>query len=104
GQWGANSATSGVYAACVKLREQVAAKLGVNEADAEFVDGTVRVGSNSQPLTKAAAGGELVGEDTIEFTGGLDKKNQLSTFGAHFVEVAVDSITGETRVRRMLAV
>ncbi len=104
GQWGANSSTSGVYAACVKLREQVAAKLGVNEADAEFVDGTVRVGSNSQPLAKAAAGGELVAEDTIEFTGGLDKKNQLSTFGAHFVEVAVDSITGETRVRRMLAV
>lgn len=104
GQWGANSSTSGVYAACVKLREQVAAKLGVNEADAEFVDGTVRVGSNSQPLIKAAAGGELVGEDSIEFTGGLDKKNQLSTFGAHFVEVAVDSITGETRVRRMLAV
>ncbi|MEW7847059.1 aldehyde oxidoreductase molybdenum-binding subunit PaoC [Massilia aurea] len=104
GQWGANSATSGVYAACVKLREQVAAKLGVTEADAEFVDGTVRVGGNSQPLAKAAAGGELVGEDTIEFTGGLDKKNQLSTFGAHFVEVAVDSVTGETRVRRMLAV
>ncbi|MBD8542912.1 xanthine dehydrogenase family protein molybdopterin-binding subunit [Oxalobacteraceae sp. CFBP 8755] len=104
GQWGANSATSGVYAACVKLREQVAAKLGVKEADAEFVDGTVRVGGNSQPLIKAAAGGELVGEDTIEFTGGLDKKNQLSTFGAHFVEVAVDSVTGETRVRRMLAV
>jgi xanthine dehydrogenase YagR molybdenum-binding subunit len=104
GQWGANSSTSGVYAACVKLREQVAAKLGVNEADAEFVDGTVRVGSNSQPLVKAAAGGELVGEDTIEFSGGLDKKNQLSTFGAHFVEVAVDSVTGETRVRRMLAV
>ena len=104
GQWGANSATSGVYAACVKLREQVAAKLGVTEADAEFVDGTVRVGANSQPLAKAAAGGELVGEDSIEFTGGLDKKNQLSTFGAHFVEVAVDSITGETRVRRMLAV
>src|SRR5256885_13840367 len=28
GQWGAASATSGVYAACVKLREAVARKLG----------------------------------------------------------------------------
>jgi len=45
-----------------------------------------------------------VAEDSIEFSGGLDKKNQLSTFGAHFVEVAVDSVTGEVRVRRMLAV
>jgi xanthine dehydrogenase YagR molybdenum-binding subunit len=104
GQWGANSATSGVYAACAKLREQVAAKLGVKEGEAEFVDGTVRAGGRSLPLAQAAAGGELVAEDTIEFTGGLDKKNQLSTFGAHFVEVAVDAVTGEVRVRRMLAV
>ncbi|WP_137175959.1 aldehyde oxidoreductase molybdenum-binding subunit PaoC [Massilia sp. HP4] len=104
GQWGANSSTSGVYAACAKLREQVAAKLGVNEREAEFVDGAVRAGGRSQPLAQAAAGGELVAEDTIEFSGGLDKKNQLSTFGAHFVEVAVDALSGEVRVRRMLAV
>ncbi|MDY0964083.1 aldehyde oxidoreductase molybdenum-binding subunit PaoC [Massilia sp. CFBP9026] len=104
GQWGANSSTSGVYAACAKLREQVAAKLGVKESEAEFVDGTVRAGGRNLPLAQAASGGELVAEDTIEFTGGLDKKNQLSTFGAHFVEVAVDAVTGEVRVRRMLAV
>ena len=104
GQWGANSSTSGVYAACVKLREQVAAKLGVKESEAEFVDGTVRAGGRKLPLAQAASGGELVAEDTIEFTGGLDKKNQLSTFGAHFVEVAIDAVTGEVRVRRMLAV
>ncbi len=103
GQWGANSATAGVYAACVKLRELVAARLGVNAADAEFVDGKVVAGGRSLPLAQAAADGELVVEDKIEF-GDLDKKNQLSTFGAHFVEVAVDTITGETRVRRMLAV
>jgi len=104
GQWGANSSTSGVYAACAKLREQVAAKLGVPAGEAEFVDGSVRAGGRTVPLAQAAAGGELVAEDSIEFSGGLDKKNQLSTFGAHFVEVAVDSVTGETRVRRMLAV
>ena len=104
GQWGANSSTSGVYAACAKLREQVAAKLGVKESEAEFVDGKVRAAGRDLPLAQAAAGGELVAEDTIEFTGGLDKKNQLSTFGAHFVEVAVDAVSGEVRVRRMLAV
>jgi xanthine dehydrogenase YagR molybdenum-binding subunit len=36
--------------------------------------------------------------------GDLDKKYQQSTFAAHFVEVGVDVYTGETRVRRMLAV
>jgi xanthine dehydrogenase YagR molybdenum-binding subunit len=42
-------------------------------------------------------------EDGIEY-GDLDKKYQQSTFGAHFVEVGVNAVTGETRVRRMLAV
>src|ERR1700744_3882345 len=34
GQFGANNSTSGVYAACVKLREAVAQKLGFNSTDA----------------------------------------------------------------------
>jgi xanthine dehydrogenase YagR molybdenum-binding subunit len=52
---------------------------------------------------QAAGEKELVAEDFIEF-GDLNKKQQQSTFGAHFVEVGVDSATGEIRVRRMLAV
>ena len=103
GQWGANSSTAGVYAACVKLRDAVAQKLGLNPAEAEFVDGTVRAGGRSLALRKAAEGGDVVAEDLMEY-GDLDKKFQQSTFGAHFVEVGVDVATGETRVRRMLAV
>ncbi|WUR12391.1 aldehyde oxidoreductase molybdenum-binding subunit PaoC [[Empedobacter] haloabium] len=103
GQWGGNSSTSGVYAACVKLRDVVCQKLGLDPASAQFADGMVKAGGQSLPLRQAAAGAELVAEDTIEF-GDLDKKYQQSTFGAHFVEVAVDAYTGEVRVRRMLAV
>ena len=103
GQWGANSATAGVYAACVKLREQIAAKLGLDPATADFSEGNVAVGDRSLPLTDAVRTGELVGEDTIEFAG-LQEKYQQSTFAAHFVEVAVDAYTGESRIRRMLAV
>ena len=103
GQWGAASSTAGVYAACVKLREAVAAKLGFNSADVVFEDGQVRVGNRSVPLAQAAVGGDLVGEDAIEF-GDLAKRYALQTFGAHFVEVGVDAATAEVRVRRMLAV
>ena len=103
GQWGANSSTAGVYAACVKLREAVVKKLGLNAAGVEFVDGEIRSGDRHVPLAQAAGGGDLVAEDAIEF-GGLAKKNVLSTFGAHFVEVGVDAATAEVRVRRMLAV
>jgi xanthine dehydrogenase YagR molybdenum-binding subunit len=55
------------------------------------------------PLAQAAGDEGLVAEDLIEF-GDLTKTHQQSTFGAHFVEVAVDVATGETRIRRMLAV
>lgn len=103
GQWGANNATSGLYAACVKLREQVAQQLGFNAADATFADGKVQAGNRSVPLADAARSGPLTGEDGIDY-GDIVKKNQLSTFAGHFVEVAVDAYTGETRIRRMLAV
>ena len=52
GQWGAASATSGVYAACVKLREAVAKSLGVSAEEAEFVGGQVRAGNRSYPLER----------------------------------------------------
>ena len=103
GQWGANNSTSGVYAACLKLREAVARKLGFDAATAEFSDGRVRDGARQAALADAAKDGELVAEDYIEY-GDLGKKFQQSTFGAHFCEVGVDAATGEVRVRRMLAV
>ncbi len=103
GQFGANNSTAGVYAACVKLREAVTAKLGFNSADAVFSDGAVQAGNRNVPLEDAAADGELVGEDAIEY-GDLADRYQQSTFGAHFVEVGVDRATAEIRVRRMLAV
>ncbi|CAH0312236.1 Putative xanthine dehydrogenase YagR molybdenum-binding subunit [Massilia sp. Bi118] len=103
GQWGGNSSTAGVYAACVKLREMVASTLGLDPASAQFANGMVSGGGRTIPLRQAAEGGELNAEDKMEY-GDLDKKYQQSTFGAHFVEVGVDAITGEIRVRRMLAV
>ena len=103
GQWGGNSSTAGVYAACVKLREAIASKLGLDPAQTEFVDGQVRSGSRRVPLAEAVGDSEMVAEDHMEY-GDLDKKFQQSTFGAHFVEAGVDRITGEVRVRRMLAV
>jgi xanthine dehydrogenase YagR molybdenum-binding subunit len=104
GQFGGNCSTAGVYAACVKLREAVAQKLGFNNADdLIFADGEVRSGDRRMALIEAAGDEGLVAEDSIDF-GKLAETHQQSTFGAHFVEVAVDVATGETRIRRMLAV
>ena len=103
GQWGATSSTAGVYAACVKLRESVLSRLGLEPGEAVFEDGRVRQGDSDLALADAARDGDLVAEDLIEFED-LQQKDQQSTFGAHFVEVAVDAATGEIRLRRMLAV
>ena len=103
GQFGAVSATSGVYAACVKLREAVARKLGLDPAGADFVDGVVTGGGKRVPLRQAAGPQGLFAEDKIEFVSAPEKYLQHS-FGAQFVEVAVHELTAETRVRRMLVV
>jgi len=103
GQWGATSSTAGVYAACVKLREAVAQKLGFDSAESTFADGKIRQGGRSVALAEAAGSSGLIAEDAIEF-GEVTKKHVLYTFGAHFVEVGVDAATGEVRIRRMLAV
>jgi xanthine dehydrogenase YagR molybdenum-binding subunit len=101
GQWGGNNSTAGVYAACLKLRGDIAQKLGSNSADVQFAGGQVQMGGRSVPLGEAAGG--MSAEDGIEY-GDLGKTYQQSTFAGHFVEVGVDAVTGEVRVRRMLAV
>lgn len=103
GQWGANTSTAGVYAACVKLRDAVTKKLGLDPDTAEFSDGKVIAQGRTVALGDAARDGTLTAEDSIEF-GDLDKQFQQSTFAGHFVEVGVDIATGEVRLRRMLAV
>ncbi|RZM06652.1 MAG: xanthine dehydrogenase family protein molybdopterin-binding subunit, partial [Pedobacter sp.] len=103
GQWGAASSTSGVYAACVKLRENVERIFGFEAGTAAFSDGKVSVKNKKYPLSQAAEAAELVAEDEMTY-GELSRQFAQDTFGAHFVEVAVNKYTCEIRVRRMLAV
>ena len=99
GQLGANSATAGVYAACVLLREQLAQKAGFNASDAVFENGRISAGNRSISLAEAAGPAGLSAEDKIEF-GTLSKRYAQATFGAHFCEVGVDIDTCEVRIRR----
>ncbi|RYY11700.1 MAG: xanthine dehydrogenase family protein molybdopterin-binding subunit, partial [Alphaproteobacteria bacterium] len=103
GSWGACSSGSAIYLACENLRGKIAKKLGVEPSELTLKDGQA-IGDN-----RSVAIAELVG-DGIEATGTIKPgKTQKSLFnqasyGAHFAEVAVNAITGETRVRRMLGV
>jgi len=103
GQNGANSSTSGVYAACMKLRQAVALRFGFDPATCAFVGGSVSSGDRSVTLARIAMASDVIGEDKIEF-GKERERVAHQTFGTHFCEVAVHADTGEIRVRRMLAV
>ncbi|WP_323038375.1 xanthine dehydrogenase family protein molybdopterin-binding subunit [Gemmobacter sp.] len=103
GQFGANNSTAGVYAACVQLRQMIAQQIGVNSDDIGFADGEAVHGTRRYSLADIAARGELIAEDRIDYGAELSAMQQ-ATFGAHFVEVGVHRVTGEIRVRRMLAV
>ncbi len=103
GQAGAASVTAGVYAACAKLRDLIAQRMGFNTTDVTFADGMVSSAGRSVALADVIGDGDLVAEDSMEY-GDLKDRFAQQTVGAHFAEVAVDAYTGAVRVRRMLAV
>lgn len=100
GQWGAASATAGVYAACVAMRRMIGEKLGFNGDDAVFADGQIRAGDKVVPLADA---GTMSADGEMTF-GQFKRDYDVGTYAAHFAEVAVNAFTGEARIRRMLAV
>ncbi len=100
GSWGAASAGTAVYLACEMLRGKLAKAAGVDEDGLTLKDGKAIGDNRSTPI------GELVGKG-LEATGHVkpgkqEKETTQAGFGAHFAEVAVNVVTGETRVRRML--
>jgi xanthine dehydrogenase YagR molybdenum-binding subunit len=118
GSWGAASAGSALHHACNILKERIlemarsseASPLrGANVSGASFAGGEVRIGNHSARLVDLVRG---IAPDGFEAEGSVAAGRDTETYkaysqhshGAHFAEVAVDSDTGEIRMRRMLAV
>ena len=102
GSWGAGSAGSSVYVACEALREQLAKVLGCAPDALVLENGKVTADGVSKSLGELVGDG-LVAEGAIKPGDNKDNFTQAS-YGAHFAEVAVNAVTGEVRVRRMLGV
>jgi xanthine dehydrogenase YagR molybdenum-binding subunit len=102
GSWGAASSGSAVYLACEMLRGKLAQAMQVEAGALTLKDGMAIGANRSVPI------GELAG-DGLAATGQIkpgkqEKETTQASFGAHFAEVAVNVVTGEVRVRRMLGV
>lgn len=115
GQFGAATAGSAALDAGMNLRKALA-ELAVNDPASPlhgaaveavgFHDGLIAIENRSEriaDLVRRAAPQGLAAEGEIRPA--ADARNwSQHTYGAHFCEVGVDPVTGETRVRRMLGV
>ena len=101
GSWGASSAGSAVFLAAQEVRAGVAKALGCRPDELTLQDGIATGGNLRRPLPELLDA-PLVGEGTVK-PGKTKKEFTQAGFGAHFAEVAVSGVTGEVRVRRMLA-
>jgi xanthine dehydrogenase YagR molybdenum-binding subunit len=107
GSWGAGSAGSGVYYACMALRDGMARAAGLNDpAGLQIHDGRVTADGRTLSLSEFLAAYAPEGlEAEGQITPGQEMEDYFqASYGAHFAEVAVDIDTGEPRLRRMLGV
>ncbi len=102
GSWGAASAGSAVYLACEALRDKLAAAMDVKADDLTLKDGQA-IGDNRQTAIGDLVGQGLAATGEIK-PGKQEKQFTQASYGAHFAEVAVNAVTGEVRVRRMLGI
>ncbi len=101
GSWGAASSGSSVFLGAKAIRARLAERLGCAPEALRLQDGVATGGNNRRPLAELMDG-PLVEEGHIQPGSKSDEMAQAS-YGAHFAEVAVNSVTGEVRVRRTLS-
>ncbi|MGF7150274.1 xanthine dehydrogenase YagR molybdenum-binding subunit [Sphingomonas zeicaulis] len=98
GSWGAATAGSAVYAACAALRAELAERAGVPVKEARFIGDALIARGERHVLSALACDGIAVVGSTEP--GESNSRFSQAAYGAHFCEVRVNSVTGETRVSR----
>ena len=102
GSFGAGSSGSAVALACEDILTELALRMNAAPDELVLKDGTVSAGKRSSPLA------DLVDKPIIA-TGKMgpgkeSKRTSQASHGAQFAEVAVNAVTGEVRVRRLIGV
>lgn len=100
GSWGASSTGSAVFRACEAIRGVLAGRLKCRPDDLHLQDGMAWAeGIEPRPVIDLLDGD--IAKIGLIKPGKTSKNYQQATYGAFFVEVAVNAFTGETRLRRM---
>ncbi len=101
--FGANSAGGAVFDAGMSLHKKVLQAADLPPERAGFADGFVKANGKSLRLADLAGPAGLTADGAAEPGNSRTQYSQHS-FGAHFAEVGVNSVTAEIRLRRMLGV
>ena len=103
GSWGANSAGSSVYVAAEEIIKEFARRLGADADTLTLKDGFAISGNRRIAFAEILDGKAFKVTGTIE-PGKTSETTHQASYGAHFCEVRVNAVTGETRVKRLLTV
>ena len=103
GSFGAGSAASAAVLACEDIVVELARRMNASPDELVLADGRASAGGRDATLVELLRGEaiEAMGKSS---PGAQAKKTSQASHGAHFAEVAVNAVTGEVRVRRMLGV
>lgn len=102
GSWGAASSGSAVFLGAKAIRANLARALGCAPEDLRLKDGIATGANNRRPIAELMSG-PITELGHIE-PGDTDDDFTQASYGAHFCEVAVNAVSGEVRVQRMLGV
>ncbi|WP_088347077.1 MULTISPECIES: xanthine dehydrogenase family protein molybdopterin-binding subunit [Rhodomicrobium] len=103
GSFGAAASGSSVALACEEIIGRLAALMDATPEQLTLQDGIATARNRRKPLAELLDGKAMEALGTIQ-QGKNGQAFSQASYGAQFAEVAVNGVTGETRVRRLLGV
>ena len=103
GSFGAGSACAATALACDDILTELARRMNAGADELRLKDGCVRAGGREIALADLVRGEAIVATAKTG-PGAETKRTSQASHGAQFVEVAVNAVSGEVRVRRMLGI
>ncbi|WP_425230735.1 xanthine dehydrogenase family protein molybdopterin-binding subunit [Sphingomonas sp.] len=103
GSFGAGSSASAVALACEDLLVELGRRMNAAPDELVLQDGRVRAGDREATLSELTRGAPITAHGKTG-PGKASRATSQASHGAQFAEVAVNAVTGEVRVRRMVGV
>ncbi|MDE0877972.1 MAG: xanthine dehydrogenase family protein molybdopterin-binding subunit [Sphingomonas bacterium] len=103
GSFGAGSSCAAAALACEDILTELARRMNASADELRLKDGCVRAAGREARIAELVRGDPII-VDAKTGPGEETRQTSQASHGAQFVEVAVNAVTGEVRVRRMVGI